>query len=102
MVLSDSNGKIIHATTKRLSTIDASIGEAQAALLASQIASSLGIYSLILEGDAINIILAIQQLDLSETGILLPLFLIFRFTCYLCIAGRLLKSLEVPIFMHIV
>jgi hypothetical protein len=64
MVLSDSNGKIIHAATKRLSTTDASIGEAQAALLASQIASSLGIYSLILEGDAINIILAIQQPDL--------------------------------------
>jgi hypothetical protein len=60
MVFSDSNGKIIHAATKRLSTTDASIGEAQAALLASQIAYSLGIYSLILEGDAINIILAIQ------------------------------------------
>jgi hypothetical protein len=64
MVLSDSNGKIIHAATKRLSTTDASIGEAQAALLASQIASSIVIYSLILEGDAINIILAIQQPDL--------------------------------------
>jgi hypothetical protein len=60
MVLSDSNGKIIHTATKCLSTIDASIGEAQAALLASQIVSSIGIYSLILEGDAINIILVIQ------------------------------------------
>jgi hypothetical protein len=64
MVLSDSNGKIIHAVTKRLSTTDATIGEAQVALLASQIASSLGIYSLTLEGDAINIILSIQQPDL--------------------------------------
>jgi hypothetical protein len=35
MVLSDSNGKIINAATKRLSTTDATIGEAQAALLAS-------------------------------------------------------------------
>jgi hypothetical protein len=33
------------------------IGEAQAALSAFQIASSLAIYSLVLEGDAINIIL---------------------------------------------
>ena len=61
MVLSDSNGKIIHAVTKRLFTTDASIRKAQAALLASQIASSFEIYFLTLEGDAINIILAIQQ-----------------------------------------
>jgi hypothetical protein len=33
-------------------------------LLASQVASSLEIFSLTFEGDAINIILAIQQLDL--------------------------------------
>ena len=64
MVLSDSNGKIIHVATKCLFTIDATIGEAQAALLASQIASSLGIFSLTLEEDAINIILTIQQPDL--------------------------------------
>jgi len=37
------------------------LSEAQAALLASQIASSLGIYTLVLEGDTINILLAIQQ-----------------------------------------
>ena len=43
MVLSDFNGKIIHVTTKRLSTIDDAISEAQYALLASQIAFSLGI-----------------------------------------------------------
>ncbi|GLT57767.1 hypothetical protein SLA2020_307160 [Shorea laevis] len=61
MVLSDSTGKIIHAATKRLSTTDSAIGEAQAALLACKTTTSLGIYSLLLEGDAINIILAIQQ-----------------------------------------
>lgn len=66
MVLSDSNSKIIRAATKHLSTTDAAINEAQAALLASQIASSLRISSLILEGDAINIILAILHLDLFK------------------------------------
>jgi hypothetical protein len=54
--------KIIHVATKRFSTLDAAIGETQAVLLASQVASFLGIYSLTLEGDAINIILAIQQI----------------------------------------
>jgi hypothetical protein len=34
MVLSDSNGNIIQAITKRLSTIGVAIGEAQVALLA--------------------------------------------------------------------
>lgn len=66
MVLSDSNGNIVQAVTKRLSTTDAAIGEAQAALLAVQCAASFGVYSLILEGDAINIILAIQQPDLFQ------------------------------------
>jgi hypothetical protein len=64
MVLSDSNGKIICAATKCLSTNDTTIGEARTALLVSQIASSLGICSLTLEEDAINIILCIQQPDL--------------------------------------
>jgi hypothetical protein len=43
MALSDFNGKIIHVTTKCLSTIDAAISEAQYALLASQTTFSLGI-----------------------------------------------------------
>jgi hypothetical protein len=51
----------LHLFSKHLSTTYAAIGEAQAALLASQIASSLGIYTLVLEGDTINILLAIQQ-----------------------------------------
>lgn len=54
MVFSDPN-KIIYASTKRLSIIDTAISEAQSTLLASQVASSLGIYPLTLEGDAINI-----------------------------------------------
>jgi hypothetical protein len=63
MVLSDSNGNIIQAITKRLFTTDVALGEAQAALLTIHSAASFGVYSLILEGDVINIILAIQNLD---------------------------------------
>jgi hypothetical protein len=60
MVLSDLNGNIIKAISKHLSTIeDDVIGEAQVTLLAIQSVASLGVYSLILEGDAINIILTI-------------------------------------------
>jgi hypothetical protein len=66
MVLSDYNGNIIQAITKRLSTTDTAIGEAQAALLAIQSVASFGVYSLILEGDAINIILTIQNPDLFK------------------------------------
>lgn len=66
MVLSDSNGNILHATTKRFFTIDTAVGEAQAGLLATQVATSSGIYSLLIEGDAINIILAIQQPDIFK------------------------------------
>jgi Na+-transporting NADH:ubiquinone oxidoreductase subunit NqrE len=66
MVLSDFNGNIVQAITKRLSSTNAAIGKAQAALLAIQSAASLWAYSLILEGDAINIILAIQKPDLFK------------------------------------
>jgi hypothetical protein len=38
MVPNDSNGKIIHATTKRLSTIEITVGEAQPTILVSQTA----------------------------------------------------------------
>jgi hypothetical protein len=51
-VLSDSNGNIIKAISKRLSTIYIVIGEVQVTLLAIQSVASLG-------GDAINIILTI-------------------------------------------
>jgi hypothetical protein len=60
MLFNDSNGNIFHDATKHLSTTHAAVGEAQATLLAIQFAASLGIYLLGLEGDAINIIIAIQ------------------------------------------
>ena len=57
---------IIQVITKHLSTTDAPIREAQVALLTIQSAASFGVYFLILEGDAINIILAIQNLNLFK------------------------------------
>ncbi|GLT55504.1 hypothetical protein SLA2020_286190 [Shorea laevis] len=66
MVLSGSNGNILHDATNRLSSTDVAVGEAQVALLATQSATSLGIHSFLLEGDAINIILVIQQQDLFK------------------------------------
>lgn len=61
-VISDSKGNIIKAATKRLSIQDvAAIGEAHAALLAIQTAADCGVYSLILEGDALNVILVIHN-----------------------------------------
>jgi hypothetical protein len=42
------------------------LGEAQAALLAVHTVASCGVYSLILEGDALNVVLAIQQPQLFE------------------------------------
>lgn len=44
-------GNIIKVTTKRLTTNDAAIGEAQVALLAIQTAASCGVNSLVIEGD---------------------------------------------------
>jgi hypothetical protein len=61
VVISNHAGDIIYAVTKKISTLDAAVGEAQAALLATHAAGSYGVGNLILEGDAINIILAIQN-----------------------------------------
>lgn len=83
---------------------DATIGEAQAALLASQIVSSLGIYSLILEGilegDAINNVHAIQHLDLFKDENFASIISSINVNLLFCIAGRLANSLEVQIVMY--
>jgi hypothetical protein len=47
-VINDSDGNIIKVITKRLTTNDAAIGEAQVALLAIQTATSCGVNSLII------------------------------------------------------
>ena len=61
MVLSDLNGNIIQTITRHIFTTYAPIGEDQVTLLTIQSATSFKMYSLILKGDAINI-LAIQNL----------------------------------------
>jgi hypothetical protein len=66
MVVSDSRSNIIGGTTKKILTKDVALGEAQVALLMVHTATSCGAYSLILEGDALNVVLAIQQPQLFE------------------------------------
>jgi dihydroorotase len=57
MVINYHADDIIYATTKRIFMQDAAVGEALAALLATHAASLYGVYNLILERYAINIIL---------------------------------------------
>jgi hypothetical protein len=64
VVLSDPQYCIIAAATKRLSIVDAAIGEAQAALLALRLAASNGTSSLFIEGYALTAILAIKNPNL--------------------------------------
>jgi hypothetical protein len=58
-VISDSNGNIIGVATKKIFTKEVALGKAHATLLAVQSATSCGAYFLILEGDALNVVLAI-------------------------------------------
>jgi hypothetical protein len=60
-VINNHTNDIIYAVTKRISTLDATVGESQVALLATHIAGSYGVDNLILEEDSINNILAIQN-----------------------------------------
>lgn len=61
VMINDHVSGIIYAATKRIFTQDADIGEAQAAFLATHTASLYEVHNLILEENAINIILAIQN-----------------------------------------
>ena len=60
-VVSDSNGNIIRAATKKILTKDVALGEALAAFLAVQTIASYSAYSLILKWNALNVVIAIQQ-----------------------------------------
>jgi hypothetical protein len=66
-VISDSSGNIIMVATQKLLLTDPLIGEASAALLASQLALSSGSDTLFLEGDALLVILAINTPSLSPS-----------------------------------
>jgi hypothetical protein len=57
--LRDHEGNFLAVLTKRLPPMDASLGEAHAALLAASLAVSAGCSSLILEGDSLLTIIAI-------------------------------------------
>jgi hypothetical protein len=60
-VISDYSGEVILAATKRLSSSDVLMGEAAAALLSTQLAISAGVRQFHLEGDALLVILAVNQ-----------------------------------------
>jgi hypothetical protein len=66
-IITDSKGQIITAASLKLSSSDALIGEASAALLATRLALSVGVSSLFLEGDALLVILAINQPSLFSS-----------------------------------
>jgi hypothetical protein len=71
-IITDSKGQIITTASLKLSSSDALIGEASAVLLATRLALSVGVSSLFLEGDALLVILAIDQSSLfSSFGLLL-------------------------------
>jgi hypothetical protein len=60
-VISDENGNIILAITQKLTYSDALLVEVSAALLTSQVAASSDCRNLFLEGDALLVILAINN-----------------------------------------
>jgi hypothetical protein len=60
-VCRDSTGSIIKCISLIISSCSPLYGEALAALLASQLATSLGLSSFILEGDSLNVTLALQH-----------------------------------------
>jgi hypothetical protein len=60
-VISDSSGEVILAATKRLSSTDVLMGEAAATFLATWLAVSTGVRKFLLEGDALLVILAVDQ-----------------------------------------
>jgi hypothetical protein len=60
-VISNSDGEIILAATQKLSITDALIGEASADLLTTRLATFIGLGNFLLEGDALLVILAVNQ-----------------------------------------
>lgn len=92
---SNSNENNIGATTKKILTKDVALDEAHATFLAVQIAASFGVYSLIFERYALNVVLAIQQPHCLRVGVFLMLFLTFFSICFFSIIGKLKKFLGV-------
>ena len=61
IVLSDSFGEIFAAATLKLHSSDVLLGEASAALLATRLARSYGLDVFSFEGDALLVILVVNQ-----------------------------------------
>jgi hypothetical protein len=83
-VISDSNGNIIGVATKKIFTKEVVLGEAHEILLAVQSATSCGAYFLILEGDALNVVLT------------------FPYIYFLSLVGTLKKFIGVLTLEHII
>jgi hypothetical protein len=66
-VISDTAGNIILAATQKLHSTDVLLGEASAALLTTRLAASTGYGCFALEGDALLVILAVNQPHLFST-----------------------------------
>jgi hypothetical protein len=60
-VINDASGQIVLAATQKLHSTDVLLGEATATLLATRLASSTGFRSFDLEGDALLVILDVNQ-----------------------------------------
>jgi hypothetical protein len=60
-VLSDENGTIFAAATQKLVSTDVLQGEAHAALLVVRLATSMGLGLILVEGDALLVILVINS-----------------------------------------
>jgi hypothetical protein len=61
VVVSDERGEIVGAVTQKLHCFDALQGETHVALLAVRLTDSLGCIMVVLEGDALLVILAINS-----------------------------------------
>jgi hypothetical protein len=71
-VLRDHSGKFLAVNTLKLPPMDALMGEAHAALLASRLAVSMGCSPLIIEGDSLLTILALKDPLLFSDWIFAP------------------------------
>ncbi|GLT65295.1 hypothetical protein SLA2020_377340 [Shorea laevis] len=75
IVITDDRGNIVMATSQKLFTLDALQGEALVALLGVRLAASAGLDRLVLEGDSLLVVLAINFSSLFLLGLLPIVFL---------------------------
>jgi len=88
-VCRDSTGSIIKCTSIISSHYSALYGEATATLLAACLAASLGLSSFILEGDSLNITMALQQPAITTDWRIASIISIFTLPSHKQLAGKL-------------